>query len=192
MREDHFLHHANLKTDKDPEHAQMKYKEFSFPLSKPYFAKVLFLDLIGFNFFKYRMIKLRQDWSEVLNLTAIFRLLVCFGIALIALYFNFLWTLIILWLVPYVTVFQVLNRIRLYTEHNNILEDNMQTRSVLLPVWIAFFLSPYNLGYHSEHHLYPSVPFYNLKELHKIISGKEKNRSLVTSKYMDSVKMIFK
>ncbi len=28
-------------------------------------------------------------------------------------------------------------------------------------------VAPLNVGYHLEHHLYPSVPFYRLEELHR-------------------------
>ncbi|MEZ4830029.1 MAG: fatty acid desaturase [Bacteroidia bacterium] len=33
----------------------------------------------------------------------------------------------------------------------------------------SFFISPHQVGYHLEHHLYPGVPFYHLPKLHKLL-----------------------
>ena len=40
------------------------------------------------------------------------------------------------------------------------------TRTVLPFLWEKWFFAPHMVNYHLEHHLYPSVPFYNLPELH--------------------------
>ncbi len=34
-------------------------------------------------------------------------------------------------------------------------------------------VSPCNVGYHIEHHWYPSVPFYRLPDLHKELMARE-------------------
>ena len=35
-----------------------------------------------------------------------------------------------------------------------------------------FFILPRNIGYHIEHHWYPSVPFYRLPELHRLLMAR--------------------
>jgi fatty acid desaturase len=37
-------------------------------------------------------------------------------------------------------------------------------RTIILPKFWSFFYS--NMNYHVEHHMYPTVPYYNLKEVH--------------------------
>jgi len=34
------------------------------------------------------------------------------------------------------------------------------------------FVAPKNVNYHIEHHFYPSVPFYRLPELHRVLMSK--------------------
>ena len=43
------------------------------------------------------------------------------------------------------------------------------TRTVLVCWPLRVMLWPHNLNYHLEHHWYPSVPFYNLPGLHKML-----------------------
>jgi fatty acid desaturase len=35
------------------------------------------------------------------------------------------------------------------------------------------FVLPRNVGFHLEHHWYPSVPFYRLPELHRLLMARE-------------------
>jgi len=37
----------------------------------------------------------------------------------------------------------------------------------VLPAWLAWLIFPHRVNYHIEHHLYASVPHYNLPELHR-------------------------
>jgi fatty acid desaturase len=42
------------------------------------------------------------------------------------------------------------------------------------PSWLeSIFILPRNVGYHIEHHWYPSVPFYRLPELHQHLMARE-------------------
>jgi len=42
-----------------------------------------------------------------------------------------------------------------------------QTRTYLLNPLAAFLFAPHQVNFHLEHHLYPSVPYYRLPELHR-------------------------
>lgn len=81
----------------------------------------------------------------------------------------------ILWLLPLITVFPATHRIRAMTEHHGIEEAGERyhrdqpdvprtTRSIGGRLGPLLF-GPHGINYHLEHHLFPSVPFYNLPEL---------------------------
>jgi len=79
---------------------------------------------------------------------------------------------VLYWLVPYCTFTQVFFRIRGAIEHGNVPDpDNpyQQTRTYFIHPTLGFFFSPKQVNYHLEHHLYPSVPFYNLPRLHALL-----------------------
>ena len=81
--------------------------------------------------------------------------------------------LVLYWLVPYCTVTQVFFRIRGAIEHGNVPDPEnayQQTRTYFMPAVLRFFFAPKQVHYHLEHHLYPSVPFYHLPRLHRVLS----------------------
>ena len=99
------------------------------------------------------------------------------------------------WLIPYATIYQLLNRIRLSTEHFNIDELNkFKTRSVIPTFIEKCIFIPYNLGYHLEHHLYPGIPFYNLPKLHNILIKESdyKKNAIIQSSYTKVLKDFIK
>ncbi|MEO1521618.1 MAG: fatty acid desaturase family protein [Cyanobacteria bacterium J06633_2] len=77
------------------------------------------------------------------------------------------WFLVTFWLVP-LAVGQPLLRFVLLAEHTGCTHDNnplTNTRSTLT-LWPLRFLM-WNMPYHTEHHLYPSIPFHALPEAHE-------------------------
>lgn len=194
FRKVHLSHHKHLKTENDPESLLLNYTEFHFPMSKIRLAKIILLDLLGVNYLRYkiqRLFKADQSWI-VLNLgTWLFHILILFT----AYYNGFIMYYLYLWIVPYITVYQVLNRIRLYSEHLNIeINNSYSTRTLKLGFFQKFFLAPYNLGFHTEHHLYPGVPFYNLEELHTYIQTNHKTSTVfeVETNYFNLLKYMIK
>lgn len=80
--------------------------------------------------------------------------------------------LVLYWLVPYCTLMQVFFRIRGAIEHGNVPDpDNayQRTRTYFMPAALRFFFAPKQVGYHLEHHLYPSIPFYSLPRIHDVL-----------------------
>lgn len=84
------------------------------------------------------------------------------------------WTtgkLIALYLVPGITLVNFSLRLRATAEH--IGADNSEelraTRTVLPRWWERWLLAPFNVNYHLEHHLFPSVPGPNLGKLHRVL-----------------------
>lgn len=175
IRSIHYKHHAHLKDDEDPEMNQLEYPEFAFPFTLQTLTVILLKDLSGYNFIKYKllkivtMIKKRNISFHFIRITLFLALII-----FLAYKFSILHLFILFWIVPYITVYQVLNRFRLYFEHNNLDESESQTRNMVFPLGVNFFISPYNLGYHKEHHAHPNIPFYNLPALNKIHNKKSK------------------
>lgn len=78
----------------------------------------------------------------------------------------------LLWLVPFCTWHMAIQYMRLISEHSAVRsadEAFAQTRTTIPRWWEALLILPRNIGYHLEHHWYPSVPFYNLPALHSAL-----------------------
>ena len=95
------------------------------------------------------------------------------------------------WLVPFCTWHILVQYVRIICEHSAVEGEEAEyaiTRTTI-PTWIeSVFVLPRNVGYHLEHHWYPSVPFYRLPELHHHLMAREGfrthavvRRSIVTS-----------
>jgi fatty acid desaturase len=79
-------------------------------------------------------------------------------------------TYLILWVLPLCTVLQALLRFRAICEHGAVRDERsplLAARTNLGPDWLMWFLFPYQVNYHIEHHLYPAIPHYNLPACHR-------------------------
>lgn len=73
------------------------------------------------------------------------------------------------WIVPMWTVLAFIIRLRGMSEHNglNLETDIESSRTTLWPNPVfAYFITPFYVNYHLEHHLFPQVPYFHLKALH--------------------------
>lgn len=57
-----------------------------------------------------------------------------------------------------------------YKLENDVDDFSRNSRSIEIPYIIEFLYS--NMNYHIEHHMYPGVPYYNLRKLHVILKSK--------------------
>jgi fatty acid desaturase len=74
----------------------------------------------------------------------------------------------------------LLNKILAKSQHHNLaaLKSDgplAHSRTLILPKFLSFLYA--NMNYHAEHHLAPSIPYYNLPRLHGILN----ERGYVTS-----------
>lgn len=88
-----------------------------------------------------------------------------------------LWSALLLyWIVPFCTWHIAAQYIRLICEHSAVESDEEEyaiTRTTI-PTWLErIFILPCNVGYHLEHHWYPSVPFYRLPALHQALMERQ-------------------
>jgi fatty acid desaturase len=87
-------------------------------------------------------------------------------------YFGAWSAFLLYWIVPFCTWHIAAQYIRLICEHSAVESEEKEyaiTRTTI-PTWLeSIFILPCNVGYHLEHHWYPSVPFYRLPELHQAL-----------------------
>jgi fatty acid desaturase len=97
------------------------------------------------------------------------------------------------WIVPFCTTHLAFQYIRLICEHSAIRTEDpayAATRTTLARLWERWLIVPRNIHYHIEHHWYPSVPFYNLPKLHKVLMEQPRFRkhAVVTHSIVASLK----
>ncbi len=74
-----------------------------------------------------------------------------------------------LWLLPWLTLWRVTNRLRAIAEHAGMTRSSdrrMTTHHVEQGLIPRFFMVPYNVGWHLAHHVDMGVPCWNLRKLH--------------------------
>jgi len=187
----HRLHHNNLYTELDPDTAL----HGGYPRGKAYLAKKLLKDLSGFTAWKtYAYFlggapalntqtnvvirplddtssKLRDEARTDRNCVIAFHLLALFAFGAS----GYLVEYMVLWILPLVTVVQAILRLRAIAEHGATTDFSSPltaARTNLVPGWLAWLIFPHHVNYHIEHHLYASVPQYNLPELHRELAGR--------------------
>lgn len=82
------------------------------------------------------------------------------------------WMYPVMWVLPYFTLWRVINRLRSIAEHGGLRADSdrrIATHSVTQH-WLArFWLVPYKIGYHLAHHVDAGIPFRNLPRYHQML-----------------------
>lgn len=176
-RRNHLKHHRFLNSMEDPDWARkVSIPEWTFPQTRSQLRNTMFKVMAtGW----YQMIRLFINFSGVLDKqtytsTASLKLLsmkiAFYSAALVIIYkFDLGFTVFSYWIVPFLFILPVLERIRSISEHFALsyADDFNQTRDVLCSPVEAFLFGPHNIRYHLSHHLYPSVPQYNLPRLHE-------------------------
>ena len=90
--------------------------------------------------------------------------------------FGAWYAFLLFWIVPYCTWHIVIQYARIICEHSAVESDDEEygiTRTTIPTLIESIFILPCNVGYHIEHHWYPSVPFYRLPDLHKELMARE-------------------
>lgn len=88
---------------------------------------------------------------------------------------------IIFWFLPIITLTVFFDKVRIFCEHTPFQDDSHGATAVLRTfrstIIEKFFLAPFDMNYHAEHHLYPGVPHQNLNKLHNILMSGNINKS---------------
>jgi fatty acid desaturase len=173
----HSSHHKDVGTDKDPDLGNYA----AYPISKASLLRKVLRDLGGLTALKFWVYILKtrhpSQKSMVTN-SALFRgITVNLGLFLCCYVLNVAW-LYLIWLLAYNTTYFLFLRIRHVGEHAVVPDPNSRnmfenTRTTLSSWWERLLVCPVYVNYHIEHHLLPSVPPYNLKQMHSWLVAKE-------------------
>jgi fatty acid desaturase len=184
----HRAHHRHLNTERDPDHlAHMASDQYRFPMSRARFLGILLGDLIGLgSLAKVRDISFYWPWrggrgwrswltrggrstDEVMGHGDRIRTILFFlAVPLAFLAGAIALKVIGLWMVPYLTILTFCLRVRSVAEHRGCANNHEldATRHVDASWWERLGICPRNIQYHIAHHMFPSVPYYNLPRLH--------------------------
>jgi fatty acid desaturase len=167
----HMSHHAHLGAPCDPERVLLyRGQPWSFrPLAAGPLARQLAGDLFAWNGVVLAVRYLRERRSGTsLRLPRtraypelILQCVTFFG-ALAASFWIWpiaTWHATLLWLVPYVTITQLLQKIRSFAEHTVETVDPSLSCSWAPGLLGRLTIWPYNINYHREHHARPSIPW---------------------------------
>tara|TARA_B100000029_G_C17419515_1_gene903766 strand:- start:98 stop:1021 length:924 start_codon:yes stop_codon:yes gene_type:complete len=178
-RNEHFPHH-NFTHDKnkDPDLIRkVDQEEWHFPKRRASLVVLFLLDCLGRYFFqfpkrvlfsfRYRARKEKKGFKPR-EVAQVFVTILFF----LVLYKGELWKEYLLyWILPFFTVFKGLRRLRTMAEHFSIPGD-VRSRTVFTHGIEKYLFAPHNTSYHGEHHLFPNVPYHNLKKLHEVLFQK--------------------
>jgi len=180
-RTNHLIHHRWLDTPIDPERASIDNypADWIFPMRKRRFVLMLLGDIIGIRqlqaakLYKYVWVLPEGMWIHVLKVGLFQAFLITVSILT-----GHIWTYLLLWITPMFTIALLCFRLRTAAEHSGIrkmeerytrqeVDTLATTRTVAGCPLTRFLLAPYNMSFHIEHHLYPSVPVFRLRALHQ-------------------------
>lgn len=184
FRTTHFRHHAFLETAKDPSRVTVELfpADWTFPMSRRRVAKVLLRDITGLSQASSSVL-LKYLWEIPGGRGRHLVQLLAFHATFIglALWSGNLRIYLVLWMLPLFTVAIAFYRMRAVAEHSGLdhhairyLDESADplsaTRTTIPKCRLSkFIFAPYNISYHIEHHLYPSVPVFELPRLHSIL-----------------------
>jgi fatty acid desaturase len=194
-RGSHFAHHRHVNTEKDPDlmRKQSAALEWEFPTSWRALGVLLVKDVFGLNtrqlFSDFSDMWEQQETAkkEPIDSYVVARMLYYVIVLSAVTYFRVWPAFLLLWVVPILTWLKMIMRIRSIAEHFAIENDHVytQSRTTLPSLLERVFVAPRNVNFHLEHHLYPSVPFFRLPQLHALLMKDSVylSRAHVTSTY---------
>ncbi len=182
-RANHMHHHRYTNTMRDRDYrVQQRDPDQKFPKRPAAMFWLLVRSVTGLNF--YRMARDSRIWAPFANFHSPGRFGYHFPLALriryvvwALLFYGLIlmspwrWQILGLLLIPQFIWANVFNRIRAIAEHNGVANERELngTRTIIPTLLDRFLIAPLNVSYHLEHHLFPSVPWQNLRRLHGVL-----------------------
>jgi fatty acid desaturase len=202
----HLMHHKHTQTEKDPDLNLSK----PFPTSIRSIIRRIIRDITGQTGIKSIYNQITTAFKLAFDKDAIDSLLKqpqsfkgnSISQPIIANFLLFIvmwiagewWWWFAFWLLPLVTWFQLVVRIRSMAEHaaTDFSDNELQNvRTTYANPLVRLFLAPYWVNYHLEHHLIMHVPCWRLKKVHSLLLKKGyADRMKVSKNYFDVFKQV--
>lgn len=178
-RKSHLLHHQNLGDAKeDPEFFFYSSGDPSPKMNTYQFLRHLFMMASGGQIVHTLLGKREHSQTSVpkrsFDLVPFIPVMVVQSLIFGAFYFaNNPGLYVGLWILPLVTLTVLLNTVRTFCDHAKAGPDVAGERLVTYEsnLFERFFLAPYHMNYHAEHHLFPYIPHYHMPRLREILKS---------------------
>lgn len=173
----HLSHHRHTQQAEDPDLTLSA----PFPITKPSFWRKMRRDILGITGYQRRMVFFRMEmgdspsrWQRLKNLWAAEKYFFLSNLTLFAIMAaaGVWWAYLALWLLPLLTWYQVISRVRNIAEHAVVGDNNDRLRNTRTTVanWgMRMVLAPYWVNYHLEHHLFVFTPCWKLPAAHRML-----------------------
>jgi fatty acid desaturase len=173
----HLSHHRHTQQAEDPD----LILSAPFPITAQSFWRKMRRDILGVTGYQRRMEFFRMEmgdspshWQRIKSLWAAekYFLLTNLGIFAVTAAAGVWWAYLALWLLPLLTWYQVISRIRNIAEHAVVGDNNdrlRNTRTTLTNWGMRMVLAPYWVNYHLEHHLFVFTPCWKLPAAHRLL-----------------------
>lgn len=161
-RKHHIQHHRTTNTDQDPDWARKLFlPDWQYPQDSKTIARVFAKQFYrgGLDWCRFMFMIGRSDRKRIAFWAG------ALGAAYLG---NVFGEFLMYWMVPLWCVFPFIQRIRSTSEHFGLPNEHEfnGTRNTMAGPIETFLFSPHDVNMHLTHHLFPSVPFYNLRKLH--------------------------
>ena len=168
----HMAHHREEFGPNEPDIALYA----NYPISAASWRRKLVRDAQGRTGLRLLRDQLRGARSEVAVVRqTLFKILAVQAVLIVgAIVAGYWWVYPLFWLLPYLTVWRVINRLRSVAEHGGLMASDdrrIATHSVKQHWTARFFLVPFNIGFHLAHHVDAGVPFRNLPKYHQMLTS---------------------
>jgi fatty acid desaturase len=172
----HLAHHQNYFTDRDPDYRRKQGEEWTFPQQVQLLLKSFLTDAFGLNFIRllrgkgaipgHQATKVQRSLTPTVIRVGFYVALASVLTAAHAWHWYLLF-----WILPLVTVLQVIVRWGAICEHKyNLVNPSVpESTPLIIPRWWEALLLPnLNFTYHIYHHWFPKIPFAQLPAVHRL------------------------
>ena len=173
FRRDHMPHHRHVSTEQDPNWVSSRRKaRYQFPKTRgQILAEVLKHTLCWYTLSELKTYTVDAGMAVGLPRRVWWSRLVYFALlAAVVAWQHVWWTVLLYWVVPMSTFLMAMLYIRDVGEHFGMPSAGVAGSRTVLAGWLERLLISQNgVNFHAEHHLFPSVPFFRLGQLHRAL-----------------------
>lgn len=193
----HVGHHrlGDLNTMNDPDWARKQHAQWAFPMPVKNFAKIIVRDLLLLNTYDFVQEAKDAKNNDIHTKKDLYLQLgrLAYSLSLIGVlfYFGVIQWWLLFWLLPVFTTLKAILRIRGVVDHFCLKGDHplSRSRTVTGTTIGTLLFAPCSIAYHGVHHLYASIPYYNLREAHEIMMSNSEyaKHSHISPNYLSAI-----